>query len=207
MSSVFLLDQTGTSPTSSHSSPFAFDLALVLVPDWHKPNFKSKPSIRLLHGWLPCWTTTAFRHKITPHLVFHLQCIMDAWAVSRGWAVSGVSGHVLSQPAPSFVPRRHLDMFLSGRGSPAGARLAGSLFICFGRTCSELCDCLSAGARLAGSESLGDHLVDGRVERRCLPAGTRLAGDRPPPWSSDVGRLSRTSADRFFGPLHLGGET
>ncbi|PTB69505.1 hypothetical protein BBK36DRAFT_1187349 [Trichoderma citrinoviride] len=58
---------------------------------------------------------TAFRHRITPHLVFHLQCIIDAWTVSRGWAVSGIRGHVLSEPAPDFDPRRHLDMFL-GQG-------------------------------------------------------------------------------------------
>lgn len=42
---------------------------------------------------------TDFRHKISPHLVFHLQCIMDAWTVSRGWAISSVKGHVLSEPA------------------------------------------------------------------------------------------------------------
>ncbi|TFB04190.1 hypothetical protein CCMA1212_003998 [Trichoderma ghanense] len=58
---------------------------------------------------------TAFRNKITPHLVFHLQCIMDAWTVSRGWAISGIHGHVLGQPASNCVPRRHLDMFL-GQG-------------------------------------------------------------------------------------------
>lgn len=42
---------------------------------------------------------TEFRHKILPHLVFHLQCIMDAWTVSRGWAINGVKGHILSEPA------------------------------------------------------------------------------------------------------------
>lgn len=30
---------------------------------------------------------TNFRHKMSPHLVFHLQCIIDAWTVSRGWAL------------------------------------------------------------------------------------------------------------------------
>lgn len=58
---------------------------------------------------------TEFRQKITPHLAFNLQCAMDAWTVSRGWAVSGVRGHALSEPAPDFVPRCHLDVFL-GKG-------------------------------------------------------------------------------------------
>lgn len=43
--------------------------------------------------------STGFRHKILPHLVFHLQCIIDAWTVSRGWTISGVKGHILSEPA------------------------------------------------------------------------------------------------------------
>lgn len=58
---------------------------------------------------------TRFRHKITPHLAFNLQCAIDAWTVSRGWAASGVGGHALSEPAPGFVPRCHLDIFL-GKG-------------------------------------------------------------------------------------------
>ncbi|KAM0479946.1 hypothetical protein ACHAPX_004524 [Trichoderma viride] len=55
---------------------------------------------------------TDFSHKISPHLVFHLQCIIDAWTVSRGWAISWMKGHVLSEPAQSFQPRRDLDIFL-----------------------------------------------------------------------------------------------
>ncbi|KAL7945465.1 hypothetical protein V8C42DRAFT_353111 [Trichoderma barbatum] len=58
----------------------------------------------------------AFCHKIPPHLVFYLQCIMDAWTVSRGWAISGVKGHIVSEPALNFQPRRDVDIFL-GRGS------------------------------------------------------------------------------------------
>lgn len=61
-----------------------------------------------------------FRHKIPPHLVFHLQCIMDAWTVSRGWAISGVEGHILSVPAPGFHPRRDLDVFLGREESIVG---------------------------------------------------------------------------------------
>lgn len=53
-----------------------------------------------------------FRHKISPHLVFHLQCIIDAWTVSRGWAISWMKGHILSEPAQNFRPRRDLEVFL-----------------------------------------------------------------------------------------------
>jgi hypothetical protein len=64
---------------------------------------------------------TTFSHKISPHLVFHLQCIVDAWTVSRGWAFSGLRGHVLGNPAPYGVLRHHLDMFLGqGRWSTKG---------------------------------------------------------------------------------------
>lgn len=55
---------------------------------------------------------TDFRHKISPHLVFHLQCIIDAWTVSRGWAICWMKGHVLSDPAQNFQPRRDLEVFL-----------------------------------------------------------------------------------------------
>ncbi|RFU81236.1 hypothetical protein TARUN_983 [Trichoderma arundinaceum] len=64
-----------------------------------------------------------FGHKVPPHLVFHLQCIMDAWTISRGWAVSGVKGHILSEPAQSFQPRRDLDIFL---GRDTWTSLSGS---------------------------------------------------------------------------------
>ncbi|KAH6611384.1 hypothetical protein Trco_001404 [Trichoderma cornu-damae] len=61
-----------------------------------------------------------FRHRIPPHLVFHLQCIMDAWAVSRGWAISGTKGHILSEPAESFQPRHDLEIFLGRDSLPSG---------------------------------------------------------------------------------------
>ncbi|KAK1240523.1 hypothetical protein MKX07_004551 [Trichoderma sp. CBMAI-0711] len=47
----------------------------------------------------------------------HVRFITDAWTVSRGRAVSALRGHGLSQPAPYFVPRHQLDMFL-GQGLP-----------------------------------------------------------------------------------------
>ncbi|KAL6700868.1 hypothetical protein J3F84DRAFT_133002 [Trichoderma pleuroticola] len=58
---------------------------------------------------------TPFSHKIPSHLVFHLQCIMDAWTISRGWTISGVEGHIIMKPPHDFQPRRDLSKFL-GQG-------------------------------------------------------------------------------------------
>lgn len=55
---------------------------------------------------------TDVRSKILPHHVFQLQCIMDSLAVSRGWSIGTVVGHVLSPPASNFRPRRDVDLFL-----------------------------------------------------------------------------------------------
>ncbi|PKK55151.1 hypothetical protein CI102_175 [Trichoderma harzianum] len=63
---------------------------------------------------------TAFSHKIPSHLVFYLQCIMDAWTISRGWTISGVEGHIIIDPAKGFHPRRDLKIFL-GQGDPAAS--------------------------------------------------------------------------------------
>lgn len=63
---------------------------------------------------------TAFSHKIPSHLVFYLQCIMDAWTISRGWTISGVEGHIIIDPAKGFHPRRDLKIFL-GQGDPTSS--------------------------------------------------------------------------------------
>ncbi|KAL0940552.1 uncharacterized protein CTRU02_203315 [Colletotrichum truncatum] len=55
---------------------------------------------------------TDIRQKILPHHVFHLQCIVDAFTVSRGWSFNLLRGHVLEQPAREFRPRRDVDEFL-----------------------------------------------------------------------------------------------
>ncbi|RSL79429.1 hypothetical protein CEP51_007369 [Fusarium floridanum] len=52
------------------------------------------------------------RKMIQPHHVFHLQAIIDAFTVSRGWYLSTLQGHVLEAPAPGFRPRRDVDLFL-----------------------------------------------------------------------------------------------
>ncbi|KAK4067016.1 uncharacterized protein Triagg1_8016 [Trichoderma aggressivum f. europaeum] len=63
---------------------------------------------------------TAFSHKIPSYLVFYLQCIMDAWTISRGWSISGVEGHVIIEPPQDFQPRRDLSKFL-GQGNWASS--------------------------------------------------------------------------------------
>jgi hypothetical protein len=52
------------------------------------------------------------RHKVLPHHVFQLQCIVDSFATSRGWTVNGLNGHILMKPAHEFRSRRDIDRFL-----------------------------------------------------------------------------------------------
>ncbi|CAG7915792.1 unnamed protein product [Penicillium olsonii] len=58
---------------------------------------------------------TDIRPKILPHHVFQLQCMVDALAVSRGWSIGVIAGHVMKQPANNFQPRRDVDMFMDRR--------------------------------------------------------------------------------------------
>ena len=55
---------------------------------------------------------TDIRKRIYPRHVFELQCIVDAFAVSRGWSITVTKGHVLRAPAAGFRPRRDVDLFL-----------------------------------------------------------------------------------------------
>jgi hypothetical protein len=55
---------------------------------------------------------TPIQHRILPHHVLQLQCIVDAMTVSRGWSLGALRGHVLIPPAPNFRPRRDVDLFL-----------------------------------------------------------------------------------------------
>lgn len=57
-------------------------------------------------------TGTDIRAKIRPHHVFQLQSMVDSLAVSRGWSVSILLGHVVTPPASDFRPRRDVDMFM-----------------------------------------------------------------------------------------------
>ncbi|OTA94663.1 hypothetical protein M434DRAFT_394464 [Hypoxylon sp. CO27-5] len=57
---------------------------------------------------------TNVRHRILPHHVFQLQCIVDSMTISRGWSTSGLRGHVLGCPATEFRPRQYINQFLDG---------------------------------------------------------------------------------------------
>lgn len=110
---------------------------------------------------------TAFRHRIPPHLVFHLQCIMDAWTISRGWAISGVKGHIISEPAHGFQPRRDLDTFLgrenwtsAGHGFFQGTYTLKSFYLRFqnsGKSFEHTLDCIGILEKLSAefTEALG----------------------------------------------------
>lgn len=55
---------------------------------------------------------TDVEKRISPSLVFQLQCIIDSLMVSRGWSISSFRGHVLEPPKSGFRPRRDVDLFL-----------------------------------------------------------------------------------------------
>ncbi|KAI1428087.1 hypothetical protein F5Y12DRAFT_73515 [Xylaria sp. FL1777] len=61
------------------------------------------------------------RHKILPHHVFQLQCIVDSLTISRGWSLSGLRGHVLRAPPRGFRPRRDVDLFLDRENKRTGS--------------------------------------------------------------------------------------
>ncbi|EFQ28783.1 uncharacterized protein GLRG_03927 [Colletotrichum graminicola M1.001] len=50
--------------------------------------------------------------RILPHQVFVIQCIVDAFTVSRGWSIDMLKGHVLMNPPQSFNPTREIELFL-----------------------------------------------------------------------------------------------
>ncbi|KAK3312262.1 hypothetical protein B0H66DRAFT_632881 [Apodospora peruviana] len=55
---------------------------------------------------------TDIRKRILPYHVFQLQCLVDSMAVSRGWTLNAIRGHVIVPPARDFRVRRDLDLFL-----------------------------------------------------------------------------------------------
>ncbi|KAI0863800.1 hypothetical protein F4860DRAFT_50384 [Xylaria cubensis] len=61
------------------------------------------------------------RHKLLPHHIFQLQCIVDSFTISRGWSINGLKGHVLRAPPRGFRPRRDVDMFLDRENKRPGS--------------------------------------------------------------------------------------
>ncbi|KAK4442597.1 hypothetical protein QBC34DRAFT_225015 [Podospora aff. communis PSN243] len=83
--------------------------------------------------WAMQKPATDVRSRILPHHVFQLQCIVDSLAVSRGWSISVLRGHILTPPARGYRPRRDVDLFLDrvnkrpGHGFLQGADLLQQL--------------------------------------------------------------------------------
>ncbi|KAK1751033.1 hypothetical protein QBC47DRAFT_434777 [Echria macrotheca] len=63
---------------------------------------------------------TDVRGRILPHHVFQLQIIVDALAVSRGWSISVLRGHILTPPARGYRPRRDVDLFVDRENKRCG---------------------------------------------------------------------------------------
>ncbi|KAF6824056.1 hypothetical protein CPLU01_11052 [Colletotrichum plurivorum] len=53
-----------------------------------------------------------FRHKILPHHVLHMQSIIDATAVSHGWAIVGNGNHIVVPPGQARGAVHDINQFL-----------------------------------------------------------------------------------------------
>lgn len=63
--------------------------------------------------------TTDIGRRVMPHQVFQLQCIVDSFAVSRGWFMSS-RGHIMHSPLYSLRPRCDIDRFMRNKNSSVG---------------------------------------------------------------------------------------
>ncbi|KAK2763289.1 hypothetical protein FQN54_009925 [Arachnomyces sp. PD_36] len=59
---------------------------------------------------------TDIRSRILPHTVFQLACIVDSFAISRGWIIGCLEGHIMGTPPRDFRPGRDVDIFLDRNG-------------------------------------------------------------------------------------------
>ncbi|KZL75079.1 uncharacterized conserved protein ucp028035 protein [Colletotrichum incanum] len=64
---------------------------------------------------------------ILPHEVFFLQCIVDAFTISRGWSIDMMKGHVLTIPPQSFDPTREIELFLDRKNERGNSGCLPSL--------------------------------------------------------------------------------
>lgn len=53
-----------------------------------------------------------FRHKILPHHVLHMQSIIDATAVSHGWAIIGSGDHIVVPPGQAPGAMHDINQFI-----------------------------------------------------------------------------------------------
>lgn len=103
---------------------------------------------------------TEIRSKVLPHHVFELQCIVDSLAVSRGWSISVLTGHVLKPAAKGFRPRSDVDLFMDRENKRFGKGFCSSVDIL-----SQLFD---KDATLHGdpsrNKSLKEFMIDVRMD-------------------------------------------
>jgi len=64
---------------------------------------------------------TDVMRKILPHHILQLQCVIDSFAVSRGWFIDPYKGDRVGEPAQNFHPRRDVSRFMEQ--FPRGAGL------------------------------------------------------------------------------------
>ncbi|KAK8093567.1 hypothetical protein PG997_000252 [Apiospora hydei] len=70
---------------------------------------------------------TGTKRKILPRNVFQLQCIVDAFVVSRGWLIT-LRGHLIKSPPDSFRPRRDIDLFMHHNRMATGYENSGYMY-------------------------------------------------------------------------------
>ncbi|KAK7949177.1 uncharacterized protein PG986_010063 [Apiospora aurea] len=70
---------------------------------------------------------TGTKRRILPRHVFQLQCIVDAFVVSRGWLIT-LRGHLIKSPPDSFRPRRDIDLFMHHNRMATGFENSGYMY-------------------------------------------------------------------------------
>ncbi|CCF45075.1 hypothetical protein CH063_14274, partial [Colletotrichum higginsianum] len=70
---------------------------------------------------------TQVADRISPLDVFVLQCVVDAFTVSRGWSVDTLKGHVIIASPQSFDPTREIKIFLRGKNERGDSGCLNSL--------------------------------------------------------------------------------
>lgn len=53
--------------------------------------------------------------------------MVDSLAVSRGWSIGALVGHVVTHPAPDFRPRRDVDIFMDREHKRKGKVICESI--------------------------------------------------------------------------------
>lgn len=125
--------------------------------------------------------STDIRHKILPHLVFQLQCIVDSMTVSRGWSLDGIRGHVLNQAAHEFCPARDVNIFLDRRCERVGSGFIQAVNILkavFERDSALYADPRRHKAHREFLEGVTEALCNSLGESKCMQESTIMPSSR-----------------------------